>query len=83
MCGNNDSRYFGIMGGVFYCRKRITFIGGEETGDIAYPKSAHYKLDYDLTEDQMRLSEKLIDNYKNSKNTLAHAVCGSPKTRKP
>ncbi|MBE6136043.1 MAG: DEAD/DEAH box helicase [Erysipelotrichaceae bacterium] len=80
VCGNTDPRYLGVRGGSFYCRKCITFIGGEETGDIAYPKSAYYKLDYDLTEDQMRLSEKLIDNYKNNKNTLVHAVCGSGKT---
>ena len=77
VCGNNNPRYLGIRGGSFYCRKCITFIGGEETGDIAYPKSAYYKLDYDLTEDQRRISKHLIDNYKNGKNTLVHAVCGS------
>ena len=33
-----------------------------------------------MTEDQNRLSETLIDNYKNGKNTLVHAVCGSGKT---
>ena len=80
ICGNSNPRYLGIRGGSFYCRKCITFIGGEETGDIAYPKSAYYKLDYDLTEDQRRISKHLIDNYKNGKNTLVHAVCGSGKT---
>ena len=80
ICGNSNPRYLGMRGGSLYCRKCITFIGGEETGDIAYPKSAYYKLDYDLTEDQKRLSEKLVENYKNGKNTLVHAVCGSGKT---
>ena len=80
VCGNSNPRYLGMRGGAFYCRKCITFISGEETGDIAYPKSAYYKLDYDLTEDQKRLSNRLIDNYKNGKNTLVHAVCGSGKT---
>lgn len=80
VCGNSDEKYLGIRGGHYYCRKCICFQGAEIRGDLSYPKSAYYKLDYDLTDDQKRISESLINNYKKGINTLVHAVCGSGKT---
>ena len=79
-CGNNDSRYIGYRAGHPYCRRCVVFPGVEVRGDLSYPKEAYYKLDYDLTEDQKRISQLLIDNYRKGKNTLVHAVCGSGKT---
>ena len=80
VCGNDNTSSIGIRNGKPYCRKCISFRGDEVKGDLSYPKKAYYKLDYDLTIDQQEISKQLITNYKNGKNTLVHAVCGSGKT---
>lgn len=80
ICGNTDFRYIGLRNGKAYCRKCISFKGQKVVESFKYPKKAVFKLNYDLSEDQQRLSEKLILNYKKSINTLVHAVCGSGKT---
>ena len=40
-------------------------------------------LSYELSPDQKELSDKLVENYKKGIDSLVHAVCGSPKARKP
>lgn len=80
VCGNKDEKYIGFRNGSPYCRKCITFRGKEATSELMYPKSAYYKLDYKLSDDQIALSNKLITNYKEGINSLVHAVCGSGKT---
>lgn len=80
VCGNSDIKMIGIKNGKPYCRKCISFKGKEADNSKAYPKRAYYKLSYELTDDQIRLSETLITNYKHNKNTLVHAVCGAGKT---
>ena len=80
ICGCKEERYFGIKNGRRYCRRCISFRGEEANNDPSYPTRAPIYLDYDLSEDQKRLSNQLIENYKTGVNTLVHAVCGSGKT---
>lgn len=79
-CGNSDPRYIGYINGKPYCRKCISFKGKEADNGYKIPSKAYYKLDYELSNDQKRLSQNLITNYKKGINTLVHAVCGSGKT---
>ena len=80
ICGNSDSRYVGIRKGKPYCRKCISFRGNEATGDYPLCDKAEYHLEYELTKDQQRLSDQLVDNFRYGISTLVHAVCGSGKT---
>ena len=80
ICGNSDKRYIGYINSKPYCRKCISFKGREADNSYKIPSKAGYKLDYELSNDQLKLSEKLILNYKKGINTLVHAVCGSGKT---
>lgn len=80
ICGNSDPLYIGYKNGKPYCRKCISFKGKEADNFYKIPVRANYKLSYELSEDQKRLSKALIENYKRSINSLVHAVCGSGKT---
>ncbi|MCQ2776174.1 MAG: DEAD/DEAH box helicase family protein [Bacilli bacterium] len=70
----------GYLNGVPYCRKCISFKGEEADNSLNYPKRASFHLSYQLSEDQLKLSNQLISNYKRGINSLVHAVCGSGKT---
>lgn len=83
ICGNSDSRYVGIRKGKPYCRKCITFKGQEAAGEYVQNDGGEYILHYELSDDQKRLSNQLVENYKNGIDSLVHAVCGSPKTKNP
>ena len=80
ICGNTDSRYIGIRNSQPYCRKCIAFRGQEATNEYIAWDTAEYTLNYDLSEDQKRLSNQLVENYKNGIDSLVYAVCGSGKT---
>ena len=80
ICGNTDPRSIGIIKGRPYCRKCISFRGEEVKKDDSYPVKAPIFIDYELSEDQKRLSKEILKNYKEGRNTLVHAVCGSGKT---
>ena len=80
ICGCKDSRYFGLKKGRLYCRRCISFRGEEVKNDISYPRRAPVYLDYELSDDQKRLSTQLVENYKSGVNSLVHACCGSGKT---
>lgn len=80
ICGTKEARYFGFKNGHVYCRRCIAFRGEEVNNDPSYPKRAPIHLDYDLSEDQNRLSNQLVENYKSGINSLVRAVCGSGKT---
>lgn len=84
ICNNSYPDYFGSIRGTPYCRKCILYRGEEINScseninnSIIY---APYLLNYDLSEDQKRLSNGLLKNYKAHENSLVHAVCGSGKT---
>ena len=80
ICGTKDKKYFGYKLGRLYCRKCIGFRGDEVSEEWSFPTYAPIYLDYDLSEDQKRLSSRLLENYKSGVNSLVHAVCGSGKT---
>ena len=80
ICGNVDPIYIGIRNGQKYCRKCIAFRGKEVPGDYIPTDNSEYRLRYELSSDQKRLSSQLIDNYKKGIDSLVHAVCGSGKT---
>ncbi len=80
ICGNTNNNSIGIRAGRKYCRRCIAFRGEEVKGDLSYPKKANIYIDYDLSKEQKELSRKILENYKDGKNTLVHAVCGSGKT---
>ena len=80
ICGNTDIHSIGYRNGKPYCRRCISFRGEEVKGDISYPTSAPINIDYELSNEQNELSNKILTNYKDGKNTLVHAVCGSGKT---
>ena len=80
ICGNTDPKYLGIKNGQTYCRKCIAFRGQEPVGDFKISDKSEYSLHYELSDDQKRLSNQLVENFKNGIDTLVHAVCGSGKT---
>ncbi|MCR5078351.1 MAG: DEAD/DEAH box helicase [Bacilli bacterium] len=67
--------------GIPYCSRCFAITNGmlQRTLAPALPKSLLH-LDYPLSEEQKRLSDKAVDNYKNGIDTLLYAVCGSGKT---
>ena len=83
ICGNTDIHSIGYLNGRPYCRKCISFRGREAEEPIIEPKNADFTLTYRLSKEQKELSKQLINNYKNNKNSLVKAVCGSPKTINP
>ena len=80
LCGNKDEKYIGYKKGVPYCRRCISFIGreAEENYDISEDISINIK--YKLTKEQNRISNEILNNFKNKKNQLVYAVCGAGKT---
>ena len=82
ICGNTNIRYIGTRNGKPYCRKCITFRGQKATDDYRLCDKADYKLEYQLSKEQQIMSDQLVDNFRHGINSLVHAVCGRPKTRK-
>lgn len=80
ICGASKDKYIGIRNNHYYCRRCISFRGEESIEQVTYPKIAPIYIDYELSEDQKKLSSEILENYKNGINTLVHAVCGSGKT---
>ena len=80
ICGNTDIHSIGYLNGKPYCRKCIAFRGQEATNEYVSWDIAPYALNYELSDDQKRLSNQLVENYKNGIDSLVYAVCGSGKT---
>ena len=80
ICGNTDIHSIGYLNGKPYCRKCIVFRGQEATDEYIPWDTAPYSLNYELSDDQKRLSNQLVENYKNGIDSLVYAVCGSGKT---
>lgn len=80
ICGNTDIHSIGYLNGKPYCRKCIVFRGQEATDEYIPWDIAPYSLNYELSDDQKRLSNQLVENYKNGIDSLVYAVCGSGKT---
>lgn len=79
-CGNKNLKYIGYKNGRPYCRKCISFKG--ESAQPFQPSLSSPKLDlnYPLSDDQKDISNRVIENFKNRKDTLINAVCGAGKT---
>ena len=82
ICGNTDVRSIGFLNGKPYCRRCISFKGEEAKYKSSYPKKAPIHLEYELSEEQTELSDKLLENFKKGIDSLVFAVCGSPKILK-
>lgn len=80
VCGNSDSRKFGVKNGEYYCRTCLPFTGQKATILSHNPLNLPIKLDYSLTEEQARISKEVNANYLAHINTLVYAVCGAGKT---
>lgn len=80
VCGNSDPSSIGVLNGEPYCRKCIAF----KSDGISYKrkkqKDVHIYLNYELSQQQKDLSNRLVNNYFSKINSLVYAVCGSGKT---
>ena len=85
-CKNTDNTYFFKVGNEVYCRKCIQFSRINVSEDmkvtkLSYPPlNTKYALDFELSSKQKELSLKLVENYKNHKNSYVSVVCGGGKT---
>lgn len=80
ICNNTDVNSIGYINGKPYCRKCISFKGEITEYKQSHPKKSQFYLSYELSNEQKKLSERLVCNYKNGINSLVYAVCGSGKT---
>ena len=79
-CGNSNPEYIGYIKGTPYCRFCISMKGKD-----AEPKQRGHgaivmRLNYPLSKEQLSISERIVANYKERKDTLVNAVCGAGKT---
>lgn len=85
-CHNTNLQHLYKVNGQYYCRECISFhrvyVKQERfTKKIQYPLIYHhYQLDFELSRQQKKISQKLVENYQQKKNSLVLAVCGSGKT---
>lgn len=79
-CGNKDPKYIGYLNGKPYCRFCITMNGKSAKIQTRKSGAVVLKLDYQLSEEQEKISGKIVENYKNKIDTLVNAVCGAGKT---
>lgn len=83
-CGNTNLEKIGFLNGKPYCRACLQFKENNptiiQTKSLFLRRECDYYLPYKLSERQQELSNVLILNYKNHKNTFVNAVCGSGKT---
>lgn len=82
-CKNQDPKYFYTFNNTSYCRKCIHIGLKNETISNTVKKvnlNTDFKLDYQLTPLQEKLSNELLNRYKKHQNTILKAVCGAGKT---
>ena len=79
-CGNSDPKYIGYLQGQPYCRFCISMRGKDAGKKRPGHGAVVLKLDYLLSKDQKRLSDRLVFNYETKIDTLVNAVCGAGKT---
>lgn len=80
ICGNDNPNFIGLRNGKPYCRLCLSFNGKDANYFKPKIKQAKVKLLYSLSDEQNEISEGLIKTYKDGRNSLVHAVCGSGKT---
>lgn len=85
-CKTEDTKYFALMNGRYYCRRCIQFGRVFVDEDLKIPdisknnKHVYYTLQYELSKRQQEVASRLVNNFKAGKNTVVLAVCGSGKT---
>ncbi len=85
-CGNTKAQYFYRINSDVYCRQCIQFgrrIVNQEDKQIRpkySPTNVDYTLQFELSQRQKEISSALVTHYKEHKNSLVIAVCGSGKT---
>ena len=79
-CGNSNPTYIGYLKGEPYCRFCISMKGKNAEPKHKGKGSIVMKLGYPLSKEQQAISDKVVANYKDGKDTLINAVCGAGKT---
>jgi len=78
-CGNSDPRYIGYRNNKPYCRKCIAF-SGRKAEEIEHNRNIYLKLDYQLSELQREVSQRVLENYIANRDSLIKAITGAGKT---
>lgn len=80
-CGNQDESFLARnKQGRIYCRRCLSFNGSPAKPNLVRSLDSGLSLSYELSEDQKRLSRRLIENFLAGRDSLVHAVCGAGKT---
>ena len=79
-CGNSNPKYIGYLKGKPYCRFCISMNGKEAEEKQRGRGATVLRLGYPLSKEQSFISNKVVANYKENKDTLINAVCCAGKT---
>lgn len=79
-CGNSNIESIGIKNGHPYCRLCLPFQGQICDQTFIVNKKISLNISYPLSDNQKRVSDKVLSLLKNKKNALIHAVTGAGKT---
>jgi competence protein ComFA len=79
-CGNTDPRYIGYLNGKPYCRRCIGFNGQQAKRPSFFNSCIKLKIDYRLSNEQKKVANQVLANFKEGKDSLIHAVTGAGKT---
>ncbi|MCD8204881.1 MAG: DEAD/DEAH box helicase [Coprobacillus sp.] len=82
-CGNTDPNSIGYLKGVPYCRLCLPFTGksvNRMVTELKKDRGYKYYINYEISEEQEEISNKVLDNFTHGINTLIDAVCGAGKT---
>ncbi len=79
-CHNSDPIFIGYIKGKPYCRRCISFAGEEAPKTERKPSPSPLVLNFKLSDDQLKISNQVRENFKNGIDTLIYAVCGAGKT---
>ncbi len=79
-CGNSDKASIGHFNGRPYCRLCLSFNGKSADKTFEPGKNPKLVLKYPLSGKQQSISDSVLQNVKEGKNVLIHAVTGAGKT---
>ena len=85
-CGNHDDTFFKKTKKGYYCLKCQQFgkFYVDEVKKTDYAVSSfeemEYELEYELSDDQMRCAQRIVECIKEEKDVLVYAACGAGKT---
>lgn len=80
ICGNDDKKKIGVKNNQYYCRACISFKGQQASQDKLIIGHSSFHIRYQLTDEQKRISDAVLSNFKQGIDTLIDAVCGAGKT---